>query len=838
VTAAGDQQRDFFVSYTGADRAWAEWIAWQLEDDGWTTVLQAWDFHPGDNFVERMRDALEQADRTIALLSPAYLASPYASDEWTGAFLHDKDREGRLLPVRIEKCDPPRLLATRVYVDLVGLGRQAARTRLLEGVKRGRRRPTRAPAFPGGRTAVPGQAEGEPRFPAQGPAVTNLPARNPNFTGRSELLEQLRASLRGKPGVVVSQTGAIHGLGGVGKTELALEFAHRYQADYDLVWWISAEQPTSVTADLAALAEELGIQRAADQAEMVNLLFNELRGQERWLLVYDNAERPGALEGLLPPGGGGRVLVTSRYGAWGRLGDSLRLDVLARDEAVALLGRRTGATDQAVLGALASELGDLPLALEEAAAYLEETHTDLGEYLELVRERARELFSLDKSADDADEYGDQRRVATVWSLSLQRVHQEAPAAETLLDLCAFLAPGDIPRELPREHAEVLPDQLAEGVGDVVAYNRLLGAVGRYSLATVTPTSLGVHRLVQAVLQARLGPDGERAWATAAIGLLYESFPNESWEVATWQRCGRLLPHVLAACGHGQRLGVAGAPAGWLLDRASMYPRERGLYRQARPVAERALAVTEAALGPEDVAVGSCWDELGSVLRELGDLAAARVQSQRALAIGETALGLNHPNVATWSGNLGHVLRELGDLAGARAQLERALVISGTALGPDHPNVGIDRGNLAKVLQALGDLAGAKAQVERALEIHEAALGPDHPHVVVGRSILGSVLQDLGDLAGAKEQYEQAVAIGEATLGPDHPEVAVWRSNLGVVLQALGDLAGAQAQLERALAIGEAALGPDHPDVVTIRDNLSGVLQAPQDATAEGPASAV
>jgi TIR domain len=133
VTAAGDQQRDFFVSYTGADRAWAEWIAWQLEDDGWTTVLQAWDFHPGDNFVERMRDALEQADRTIALLSPAYLASPYASDEWTGAFLHDKDREGRLLPVRIEKCDPPRLLATRVYVDLVGLGRQAARTRLLEG---------------------------------------------------------------------------------------------------------------------------------------------------------------------------------------------------------------------------------------------------------------------------------------------------------------------------------------------------------------------------------------------------------------------------------------------------------------------------------------------------------------------------------------------------------------------------------------------------------------------------------------------------------------------------------------------------------------------------------
>ena len=290
---------------------------------------------------------------------------------------------------------------------------------------------------------------------------------------------------------------------------------------------------------------------------------------------------------MLPPGGGGRVLVTSRYGAWGKLGSAVRLDVLPRSEAVAFLARRTGATDQAVLDGLAGELGDLPLALEEAAAYLEETPTDLGEYLDLVRGRARELFGLDQPAD---ERADQRRLATVWSLSLERVHQEAPAAEALLRLCAFLAPDDIPRELPREHPEVLPDELATVVGDVLGYNRLLGAVGRCSLATVTPTSLGVHRVVQAVIQARLGPDGERAWAKAAVALLRASFPNASWEVATWDTCGRLLPHLLAATGHAERLGVAGVQAGWLLDRASTYLRERGLYRQARPVAERAVAV--------------------------------------------------------------------------------------------------------------------------------------------------------------------------------------------------------------------------------------------------------
>jgi hypothetical protein len=165
------------------------------------------------------------------------------------------------------------------------------------------------------------------------------------------------------------------------------------------------------------------------------------------------------------------VLVTSRHGAWGKLGSALGLDVLPRDQATAFLAKRTGADEQAALGELAELLGGLPLALEEAAAYLEETGVGLEEYLKLVRDRARELFNLDQPVEG--EHGDHRRVATIWSLSLERVHQEAPAAEALLNLCAFLAPDDIPRELPREHAGVLPDQLAEAVGDVLAYNRLL-----------------------------------------------------------------------------------------------------------------------------------------------------------------------------------------------------------------------------------------------------------------------------------------------------------------------------------------------------------------------------
>jgi tetratricopeptide (TPR) repeat protein len=391
-------------------------------------------------------------------------------------------------------------------------------------------------------------------------------------------------------------------------------------------------------------------------------------------------------------------------------------------------------------------LGDLPLALEEAAAYLEETQVGLDEYRELVRERARELFGLDQPADGL---ADQRRVAAVWSLSLDRVHQQAPATEALLSLCAFLAP-DIPRGLPREQPQLLPEELAQAVSDPLVYNRMLAVVGRYSLATVSPTDVGLHRLVQAVVQARLGDEDERRWTEIAAGLLRASFPNESWEVATWPACERLLPHVQAVAGHAERLRVAGEQAGWLLDRSSTYLRERGQYRQARPIAEQALAVTEAALGPNHAEVAWRCDEFGMVQYELGDLAGAKVQLQRAVAIGEMVLGPDHPDVAVWRNDLGGMLQDLGDLEGARVQLERALEISEAALGPDHPHVAIRRNNLGMVLRGLGDLRGARVQLERAVVIGEAALGPDHPTVATFRGNLGGVLEALQEEAPGED----------------------------------------------------------------------------------------
>jgi tetratricopeptide (TPR) repeat protein len=453
-----------------------------------------------------------------------------------------------------------------------------------------------------------------------------------------------------------------------------LEYAHRYGADYDLIWWIGAEQPTTVIAALAELAGHLGIAERPDQTEMVEALWEELRGRDRWLLVFDNAEQPADLQPFLPPGGRGHVLVTSRWAAWGEWARPLHLGVLSRKEAVAFVCTRIGAQDKQAAGALAEALGDLPLAPAEASAYIEETQVSLDEYLQLVQERAVELFGLDQPA------AAERRVATVWSLSLERVQEEAPAAEALLQLCAFLAPDDIPRSLPREHAVLLAEELGQLARDLLAYNNALGVLGRYSLASVTPTALAVHRLVQAVIRARLG-EREGQWAQVALELLDAAFPEDSSEVARWPTCQRLLPHLLAVTEHAERLAIAGEQIGELLSRASLYLRSRGQPPQARPLAERALTLTLQALEPDHPTVGDRHAELGRVLRDAGDYPAAHQQLEQALAIHITAYGKNDSKVGYRHSNLGLVLWNLGDLAGARTHHERALEIGQATLGP-------------------------------------------------------------------------------------------------------------------------------------------------------------
>jgi tetratricopeptide (TPR) repeat protein len=735
--AAG--RRDFFVSYTGADQGWAEWIAWELEQAGYSTVLQAWDFVAGTNFAHAMHKAAIAARHTLAVLSPAYLRSRFGEAEWLAAFVTDPLGQGRrLLPVRIEACKPAGLLAGVTYVDLVGLDEAAARARLLEevaGALRGHRRPPERPRFPAALTPA---ALDRPRYPTALPPVWNLPwRRNPDFTGREAELAALAAQLEAAPGAVaVTQAQAIQGAGGIGKTSLAVEYAYRHHARFEVVWWLRAQEPASLVGDYAALAAALGLPQAgqADQQQAALAVRGWLAANGRWLLVVDNAPEPAAPTGLaaplarlvdlLPPVIGGQVLVTSRDARWERDAQLAALDLFTAEEAVRFLLARAGSQDAEAAGKVAELLGYLPLALEQAGAYTREAAISLADYLQRLQ-RFPELALAKGEPRDRDPAD---TVAVTWQVSLDRV-RPVPGALALLQVCAFLAPEDVPRELLAQPLDPPPEAegLAALASDPFALDEAVAGLRRYGLVKATEQALGVHQLLQQVVRAGLAPEVAASRAGVAVRLLWAAFPEEGFsEIETWVACERLLPHALAAADHAQQHAAEPAATVWLLHFAAGYLLGRGRYREARPLLDRAVALAEATFGPDDHQTATCLNDLGLLLLRAGYRAAARPVLERALAIYEATLGPDHLAVAAPVDNLGQVLYAQGDLAAARQRYERALAIHEAALGPDHPDVGITLSNLALVLYDQGDLAGARQHMERALAIYEAAQGPNHP----------------------------------------------------------------------------------------------------------------
>src|SRR3954454_21874223 len=509
---------------------WAEWLAWQLQQAGYSVELDVWDWEPGEDFVARMQSALQSADRLLAVCTEAYFASPFGGAELRAAFVRQAKAEGRIVPVLIEPVTLPALYAPLIPLDLTGLDEAAAAARLRTRLAGGR--PTGPPPFP--REEAP--SGDRPGFAGSLPAVWKVPPRNPRFTGRDGMLTELRRRLGGGEGTLVVQ--ALYGLGGVGKTQLALEYAHRFAADYQLVWWIDAEQPVLIPEQLAALAARLDLPPGPTVAATVDRLLAELRGRNRWLLLFDNAERPGDVADFRP-GGAGHVLITSRYPGWGALGGRLQVDVLTRPETIALLRARIPALDEELAGKLAAELGDLPLAAAQAAGYLEQTDLPPADYLRRFREHRETLLARGEVVGYAG------RVDTAWALSLERLKCEAPAAVQLLELAAFLAPEPIPLRLFGDHAVLLDEPLRDTAADLDALTDALGALVGYSLARRHPGGFQVHRLVQAAVRHQLAPDQRQAVAEWVLALLAAAHPGDPEDPAGWSGYAELAPHVLA-----------------------------------------------------------------------------------------------------------------------------------------------------------------------------------------------------------------------------------------------------------------------------------------------------
>jgi tetratricopeptide (TPR) repeat protein len=638
----------------------------------------------------------------------------------------------------------------------------------------------------------------------------NVPARNPAFAGREEQLAWIRRALAGEGGRAAVQ--ALHGMGGVGKTQLAIEYAHRYAGDYDVIWWLDSENTALMTQQYADLAEHLGAARKGLPVDAVRrALLSDLHRRPRWLLVFDNAEDPAFLRDWLPSGPG-HVIITSRAQDWAELAAPVPVDVLPRHESVELLRARVPGITMADAEALAGALGDLPLALAQAAAFLAGTRMPAAGYTQLLKDRAAALLGKGKPLT----YRDTLSAATALACDRLRAADEDAAA--LAEICAFLAPEPVPVGWLVTAAGMLPGGLPARLPDPLERDDLVAALTRTSLARLNDDGLTMHRLTQAILRTRSTEPGKvRAHAEA---VLTANTPESTLAPGTWPTWGRLLPHLLAlAPERSDNPGLQTATvqaAGYLLD--------SGKVSDALSFATRIHGLWRDRLGPDDRQTLTIANMLVSAHRVSGHLDQARQLGEDILGSSRRLYGDDDPDTLDIAIHLALVLHALGDYHAARELSEHALRHLRQIRGDDHPMTLASAINLAEDLHALGDYHAARELNEDTLQRCRRTLGDNNLVTLVCAANLASDLRELGDPHAARALHQDVFQRSRRALGKDHPVSLGIAGDLAADLRVLGHYRAARALIEDTLRRSRRVLGDDHPGTLRLAEHLAEELR--------------
>jgi Tetratricopeptide repeat len=662
-----------------------------------------------------------------------------------------------------------------------------------------------------------------------GPQVPRKPVRlapRPGMlAGREELLAELDAMLT-RGGDAGPRIVALCGLGGAGKTSVAVEYARRRLGEVGVAWQFAAQDATVLAAGFTELAAQLRAQDLGANQDPVASVHAVLAASPyEWLLVFDNALDQAAVARYLPQGGPGRVLITSRNTDWPP-GQGLDVPVLELEAAAGFLMSRSGDENERAATELADELGGLPLALEQAGAYVRSSGISVAGYLASFRRRRPEMLARGTPTG----YGS--TVAATWSLAFTELEQAAPKAVGLLRLLACCAPEPVPLRLLLQPRPGLAAQLSPQVAPVLALllddelaaGDAVAALRRYSLAhPASGGAVSVHRLVQAVTADQMPEDLARAWRQAAAALVEAALPADPRQPAAWPVFAALFPHAQAAL----------PPDSGAKARLASYLGYSGGYAAARESSRRLLNERVQVLGPEHPDTLTARNDLAWWTGVAGDAVGARDQYAALLPIRARVLGPEHPDTLETQSNLADWTGEVGDVAEARDQFTALLPIRERVLGPEHPDSLETRACLANYTGEAGNAAGARDQYLVLLPVRERVSGPEHPDTLAVRYSLADWTGWAGDAVGARDQYATLVPIRERVLGPEHPDTLAARANLARWTGKAGDAAGARDQYAALLPIYERVLGPEHPDTLNTRAGLARFAGEGKDGPAPG-----
>jgi tetratricopeptide (TPR) repeat protein len=836
-----------FISYSHQDEKWLGKLQTMLKPLVRQNSISVWDdkkIKAGEKWEEEIQRALARANVAVLLVSPNFLGSDFIVEHELPPLLEAAKEKGLVIFwIHLKWC---------LYEETEIKDYQAAhdiskpldslsptdQSRVLREICRKLKDATletERSAAPGGIAAgtlassLPGAGRTDRGLlSSTKSAFSNLPERNTFFTGREGVLTELQEALAAHGRAVLS------GMGGIGKTQTAVEYAYRHMDEYVCTLWATADSREALLSSYVAIADLLNLPEAGTkiQTDALGALKRWFSSQKGWLLILDNAGDFDTVRGFLPSGKNGHVILTAPARAIGPVARRVKMQKMETEEGALFLLRRAkyiaenapfeaaSPADRAEAKKIAGQLYGLPLGLDQAAAYIEETACGLSGYLALYLEHAPKL--LKERGAQASNHPEP--VATTWALSFMNIEKAQPAAAELLRFCAFLHPDAIPEELFSRGATELGPVLGPAGLDAYSLNSCISEIRDYSLLRRDSNAkiFGIHGLVQTVLKHGMNVATQRLWSERAVRAVNRAFPKVGF--TTWGDCERLLPQVHACKELISELGFEFPEAARLLDQAGSYLKERGRYKQAAPLYELALKIREKALEGAHHDVAESINNLAWLLKDTDRHSDAESLYRRALEIDEKRFGPEHDAVARDLNNLALLLKDTNRRGEAERLFRRALEIHEKS--PGHPDVATDLSNLAWLLKDTNRYAEAEPLFRRALLIDETTFGSEHPVVARDLNHLAWLLKDTHRREEAERLFRRALAIDEKSSGTEHPAVARDLNSLALLLKDTNRCAEAAPLFERALSILENVLGPERPaEVATCLENYALCLRA-------------